>query len=77
MPTKRKSGVIIPIKHEESLEIFGFPANQRKKALVEASKLYSKRELIAKLNAIAVFNRNQCPARTRKLETDINFVRSL
>ena len=75
------SRVHISIKHEGSLKAFGYhvdePMVKRKKALIKASKIFSRDELIRKLNALAVLFKNKYPAKTIKVQRDMEFVRSL
>ena len=75
------SRVHIPIKHEGSLKAFGYhvdePMVKRKKALVKASKVFSRDELIRKLNALAVLFKNKHPDKSAKVQRDMAFIRSL
>ena len=75
------SKVRIPIVHEGSLVQFGYHLNysapDRKKALLQASKVYSRSELIHKLTTLAVFFKNKYPSKAQKVHKDIAFVRNL
>jgi len=74
------SQVRIPIKNRGSLIQFGYHLNEpdyiREKALIKALEFYSYKEIISKLVALEVFNKNQNPYYSNIVKSDITWLKN-
>lgn len=73
--------VAIKITHPGALKAFGYrytdPTGERHQILRQAARVFGKTNLIMKLNAIAVLNRNRNPRASRVFESDMHYVQTL
>jgi hypothetical protein len=73
--------VNIRILNRGSLTSLGYhidsPASERHRFLREAVRIYGKTDLIRKLNAVSVLNRNRNPRASRIFHQDMLYVQGL
>jgi len=74
------SQIRIPIKNRGSLIQIGYRLNEsddkREIALIKALEFYSYKEIISKLVALEVFNKNQNPYYSNIIKSDILWLRN-
>ncbi len=76
-----QSTVRIPAPKKGSLTKYGYrlakPEAERDVALKRAVKEYGPTTTIRKLNVVGIYNKNRNPTITKKVRTDMAFVRKL